>query len=322
MPPWRCASPDRAPPVVIADTQDNPGAGGNSDTTGMLRALVRNDAQRAAIGLIVDPAAAEAAHAAGVGASIRMALGGQSGIPGDAPFKATFTVEALSDGQLTATGPFYGGSRLDLGPSACLRIGGVRIVVASRKTQMADQEMYRFVGIEPRDEAILVNKSSVHFRADFEPIADQSSSAPRLDRCPSIRQACPGRACARASACRLMARSSLRNPSSSLRKHPCPSPRIEAFAPELTAIRHDLHAHPEIGFEEVRTAGIVAAKLESWGIETHRASGAPASSASCTASAAPPPHRPARRHGRAAHGRDDQPALPLDQPRPLPRLRP
>ncbi len=45
---------------------------------------------------------------------------------------------------------------------------------------------------------------------------------------------------------------------------------IEAFAHEMTAIRHDLHAHPEIGFEEVRTSGIVAEKLQNWGIETFR----------------------------------------------------
>lgn len=45
---------------------------------------------------------------------------------------------------------------------------------------------------------------------------------------------------------------------------------INAYAGEMTAIRHDLHAHPEIGFEEVRTSGIVAAKLQSWGIETFR----------------------------------------------------
>jgi microcystin degradation protein MlrC len=37
---------------------------------------------------------------------------------------------------------------------------------------MADQQMYRFVGIEPTQQAILVNKSSVHFRADFMPIAE------------------------------------------------------------------------------------------------------------------------------------------------------
>jgi amidohydrolase len=45
--------------------------------------------------------------------------------------------------------------------------------------------------------------------------------------------------------------------------------RIEGFADELTAIRRDLHAHPEIGFEEVRTSGIVADKLKGWGIEVH-----------------------------------------------------
>ncbi len=159
-------------PVIIADTQDNPGAGGDSDTTGMLRALVACDAQRAAIGLMVDAAAASAAHAAGEGAEIEIALGGRSGVQGDAPYQARFTVERLSDGQCHATGPFYGGAVLALGPSACLRIGGVRIVVTSKKTQMADREMYRFVGIDPEDQAILVNKSSVHFRADFQPIAE------------------------------------------------------------------------------------------------------------------------------------------------------
>src|SRR5215469_10138373 len=49
--------------------------------------------------------------------------------------------------------------------------------------------------------------------------------------------------------------------------------RIEAFADELTAIRRDLHAHPAIGFEEVRTSAIVAEKLKSWGIEVHRGLG-------------------------------------------------
>ncbi len=49
--------------------------------------------------------------------------------------------------------------------------------------------------------------------------------------------------------------------------------RIQGYADELTAIRRDLHAHPEIGFEEVRTSGIVAEKLKQWGIEVHRGLG-------------------------------------------------
>jgi microcystin degradation protein MlrC len=160
-------------PVVIADTQDNPGAGGDSDTTGMLRALVRNKAQRAATGVIYDPESARAAHAAGEGATVTLALGGKSGIPGDAPYKETFIVEKLSDGNFIAPGPYFGGRVMNMGPSACLRIGDVRAVVASNKAQLADQAMYRYVGIEPTEQKILVNKSSVHFRADFEPIAER-----------------------------------------------------------------------------------------------------------------------------------------------------
>ena len=61
-------------PVVIADTQDNPGAGGNSDTLGMLRALIKNEAQSALIGLIYDPVAARMAHEAGLGAEVELKL--------------------------------------------------------------------------------------------------------------------------------------------------------------------------------------------------------------------------------------------------------
>ncbi|CAO4142326.1 M20 aminoacylase family protein [Methylorubrum aminovorans] len=49
--------------------------------------------------------------------------------------------------------------------------------------------------------------------------------------------------------------------------------RIRTYADELTALRRDFHAHPEIGFEEVRTSGIVAEHLERFGIEVHRGLG-------------------------------------------------
>ena len=52
-----------------------------------------------------------------------------------------------------------------------------------------------------------------------------------------------------------------------------PIDRIRTYADELTALRHDLHAHPELGFEEVRTSGIVAEHLEKFGVEVHRGLG-------------------------------------------------
>jgi len=45
--------------------------------------------------------------------------------------------------------------------------------------------------------------------------------------------------------------------------------RIAEFHAEMTEWRRDLHAHPELGFEETRTAQVVADKLRSWGIEVH-----------------------------------------------------
>src|SRR5665213_598991 len=61
---------------------------------------------------------------------------------------------------------------VELGLSACLEIDGVLIAVASAKSQMLDRELFRQLGIEPERMKLLVNKSSVHFRADFAPIAE------------------------------------------------------------------------------------------------------------------------------------------------------
>jgi microcystin degradation protein MlrC len=56
---------------------------------------------------------------------------------------------------------------------ALLGIGGTRIVVTSRKQQAADQAMLRHLGVDPSAAKILALKSSVHFRADFQPIAEE-----------------------------------------------------------------------------------------------------------------------------------------------------
>ncbi|WP_330629460.1 M81 family metallopeptidase (plasmid) [Thioclava litoralis] len=164
-------------PVVIADAQDNPGAGGSSDTTGLIKALLAADVPDAAVGVLWDPKAVALAHQAGEGAEVALSLGGHSDVAGDSPLEARFTVEHLSDGQLRTLGPYYGTRDMHLGPAACLRLRGVRIVVASQKAQMADREMFRFAGITPETTPILVVKSAIHFRADFAPIAGEIITA-------------------------------------------------------------------------------------------------------------------------------------------------
>ena len=163
-------------PVVLADTQDNPGAGGNGDTTGLLAAMIRLRAEDAVLGMLIDPPSAKAAHEVGRGNSARFALGEISGVPGHVPLAGEFTVEALGDGSFTGTGPFYRGFHLKLGPMALLRsreAPGVRVLLASKKCQTADQEMFRHLGVEPKTQRLIALKSSVHFRADFQPIAKE-----------------------------------------------------------------------------------------------------------------------------------------------------
>ncbi len=158
-------------PTIIADTQDNPGAGGNGDTTGLLDAMIRANARDAVLGLLIDPAAARQAHEMGEGTTGEFRLGALSGLPGHEPVRGRFKVLKLGSGTFRCTGPMYQGFQMSLGPMALLEIGGVKVALASRKTQAADQAMFRHLGVEPARQRLIALKSSVHYRADFEPIA-------------------------------------------------------------------------------------------------------------------------------------------------------
>jgi microcystin degradation protein MlrC len=158
-------------PVVMADTQDNPGGGGHGDTTGLLAELIRQDAQGAVLCLINDAESAASCHAAGEGATLPLSLGGKSD---GVPLAVTATVEKLSDGRFTCTGPMGKGNPADLGPTALIRVSpGVRVVVVTRKMQALDQAILTHLGVDPRAQKIIALKSSVHFRADFQPISEK-----------------------------------------------------------------------------------------------------------------------------------------------------
>jgi microcystin degradation protein MlrC len=160
-----------ARPVLLADTQDNPGVGGSSDTVGLLAAMLRNRAERAVLGLLHDPKAALAAHQSGLGADLTIGIGAGSGQWGEAPVRSTWRVERLGDGAMTCRGPMLNGWPLALGPMALLRSGGVSVVVSTKKFQPMDPEPFLHLDVEPAKQRIVALKSSVHFRAAFESMA-------------------------------------------------------------------------------------------------------------------------------------------------------
>src|SRR5690606_22603249 len=139
-----------AAPVVVADTQDNPGAGGDATTTGLLRALLKRDHPGSVLAAMWDAGVADRAVRAGVGAEIEVEFPG-SGVAGDAPLRGVFEVAAVTDGRVVFEGPMMRGNELAVGPSCLLRSGNVSVVVNARKAQIMDRNQLRAAGVAPEE---------------------------------------------------------------------------------------------------------------------------------------------------------------------------
>jgi microcystin degradation protein MlrC len=158
-------------PVVLADIADNTGGGAAGDTTEILRELLRVGARGTTVACLWDPAAVRACLEAGVGATVSLAVGGKIDPTHGAPLVVSGRVRTLSDGRFVHKGPMFRGLEGRLGPTAVLDVNDVKIILISHRWQTLDPEMIRFVGIDPLGEKVLVVKSSIHYRAAFEPIA-------------------------------------------------------------------------------------------------------------------------------------------------------
>ncbi len=155
-------------PAIFADSRDNPGGGSPGDSTGMLRTFVEADLQNACVLYMVDPEAVAQCHAAGVGASLNLDIGGKSSPLQGAPVRMTIEVMALSGGRFYYDGPMYAGLEGRMGPSAYVLQGGVHVILVSIREQPFDTAFARSLGLDPRQMRYIGVKSTAHFRAGFE----------------------------------------------------------------------------------------------------------------------------------------------------------
>lgn len=158
-------------PVILADMADNTGGGAAGDTTELLDELLRVRARRATLACLWDPEAAQACTRAGVGATVTLQVGGKVDATHGAPLQVTGRVRTLSDGRFVHKGPMFRGLPGKLGPTAVLEVDDIKIILISLRWQTLDPEMLRLVGIDPLTEKVIVVKSTIHYRAAFEPIA-------------------------------------------------------------------------------------------------------------------------------------------------------
>ncbi len=160
-------------PVVVADQADNPGGGAPSDSTFVLRELLERGAQGVALAMMWDPIVVHTAMAGGVGARLKLRLGGKMGPASGDPLDVEAEVLAVRPGH-TQTWPQTDGELIiDCGDAVALRIGGVDVVVNTKRGQVLSPTVFSNIGLDPLSYRVLVVKSTQHFYAGFAPIASE-----------------------------------------------------------------------------------------------------------------------------------------------------
>jgi microcystin degradation protein MlrC len=162
------------PAQIFADVADNPGGGGRGNTTWMLKALVEGGVEDCLFGVFNDPALVREAMKAGEGAAINAVFNAETESEYSKRFEAPAKVLALHDGKCIGTLGIWAGRSLDLGPTALLQVGGVKLVVISNRKQCADPVFFQMFELDVAAARSVVVKSRGHFRAGFEPYFDDA----------------------------------------------------------------------------------------------------------------------------------------------------
>lgn len=160
-----------APPGLVAllDPADNPLSGGVADTPELLRLLVETGPEVETVFCFLHDADAVAvAQQAGLGGAFTRDLGARTTGTFGPPVPFRGVVEALTNGRFLNTGPMEHGAPVDLGPTAVLRAGRLRVVITSRKEAAVDPAFFDLHGIDLNEVRLLANKAKNHFRAAFQ----------------------------------------------------------------------------------------------------------------------------------------------------------
>jgi microcystin degradation protein MlrC len=143
-------------PVLFTDAADATSSGATGDSNVIIKALRAKGYPKQVLAQIVDPAAAQEAHRAGVGKLVNVKLGGYHDGQRFQPIEITAMVELLSRGQARLETMK---THLDAGPTAVLTFDNFTVLVMSRSVHLFDRAMYYANGLDPRDFDLIIGKS-------------------------------------------------------------------------------------------------------------------------------------------------------------------
>lgn len=159
-------------PVVLVDSADSPNAGATGDTATVIEALLPYRDELYAAASVDDVAAVEKAFALGVGGKSDFTLGATVAPKLSHPVTvADCTVVSLHSGEFRMQGPASRGEWRNMGKTAVLAAGKLRIVVNSHSCYQGDVQFYRAFGVEPTLQQLISVKACTSLRAGYEPIS-------------------------------------------------------------------------------------------------------------------------------------------------------
>jgi microcystin degradation protein MlrC len=183
------AMPAEKEPIFLLDHYDNCASGGTMDTTRVLGEIMREGLEDVAFFGIYDPAAVEVAIAAGVGARIKLEIGGKLEMPAlrmpNPPLAVEGIVKTISIGSFTSRSASNRGMRVILGPTVVLDTGKIEIVLLSKHVEPNSADVLRVLGIDPQRKRYVAIKSRVHWRADLGKLAGAVVECAGLGVCTS-----------------------------------------------------------------------------------------------------------------------------------------
>ena len=155
--------------VLLVDAPDSIGGGASGDSPALLAAILRVAPEVEAALCLVDPMAAAQAFQLGAGAEARFQVGAWQDTRWFAPVALTARVESLHDGTFTYRGGPMSGAKGHLGHTAVLRVGGLRLVVASHAVYEHMDEHYAACGIKVGECRLVSFKNLMNFRKLLRP---------------------------------------------------------------------------------------------------------------------------------------------------------
>jgi microcystin degradation protein MlrC len=154
-------------PVLLLNTADTTGGGAAGDSIDVAVGLVQAGVTEPALAMVVDPTAAAACHAAGLGARVKIEVGHQVDPRWGKPAILGGRVAGLSDGRFRYSGGIFGGTEASMGPSAVFEIGSLRLLIMSRSTYDWADEQYRSMDLDAASAKWIEAKNMMNFRKAY-----------------------------------------------------------------------------------------------------------------------------------------------------------